>query len=116
MKITFTILSFLLGTIYAQNINMDFGQSFEQGWIKRDSDSEPRGLNEVTKVNLFGYKCTGSVRSGFIRWKWAFSAEWKCPDLTSIVGYSTNYKSRKAALEYALVDFISKVYKNMRKI
>ena len=111
MKInTFTILTFLLGTICAQNINMDFGQSF-----KRDSDSDPQGLNEITKVNMFGYECTGSVKSGFIRWKWALSGEWKCPDLTSIVGYSTNYKSRKAALEYALSDFMSKVIQQYAK-
>ena len=111
----FILLTFLLGSICAQNINMDFGESLEQGWIKRDSDSDPQGLNEVTKVSFFGYECTGSVKSGFIRWKWALTGEWKCPDLTPIVGYSTNYKSRKAAIENALSDFMSKVIQEYAK-
>ena len=116
MKINaFTILSFLFSSICALNINMDLAQPFEQGWIKRDLNSEPQGLNELTKVTMFGYKCTGSVKSGFIRWKWALTGEWKCPGLTSIVGNSISYKSRKAALEYALVDFMSKFMQEYAK-
>ena len=104
----FILLTFLLGSICAQNINMDFGESLEQGWIKRDSESDPQGLSEVTKVNLFGYECIGSVKSAFIRWKWGFSGFFLCPKLTSIVGYSTNFKSKKDALEKALSDFMFK--------
>ena len=112
---TITILIFLLGSIFAQNMNMDFAQSFEQDWIKRDIDADPQGLNEVKKVNMFGYECKGNVKKSFIRWKWVLNAEWKCPDLTSIVGYSVSYNSKKVALESALNDFMSKIVKEYAK-
>ena len=63
---------------------------------------------EVATIKLSGHECKGSIKNGFYKWKRTWSAEWKCPDLTSIVGYSTNYKSKKIALEYALSDFIFK--------
>ena len=97
-----TVLSVFLGSIFT----MDLRQSKAQDRIKHDTNLQD--LNEANKVSLFGYECKGSVKTSFIRWKWAFSGEWRCPDLTSIVGYSTNYNSKKGALENALSNFMSK--------
>ena len=107
MKQNFVIIfSVLLNSIFAQNINRDFKSSIAQDWTKRDENANLK--NEAAKVNLFGYECKGSVKAKFIRWKWAWSGEWRCPGLTSIVGYSTDYNSKKSALEYALSDFMFK--------
>lgn len=97
-----TVLSVLLGSIFT----MDQTQSKTQDRIKHDTNLQD--LNEANKVSLFGYECKGSVKTSFIRLKWAWSGEWRCPDLTSIVGYSANYNSKKGALENALSDFMSK--------
>lgn len=103
-----TIFCLLLGSIFAKNINTDIKAPIAQDRIKSDTITNLHGLSRANKVNLFGYECKGIVKSNIIRWKWAWSSEWRCPSLTSIVGYSYNYNSKKGALEYALKDFMSK--------
>ena len=100
------IMSVFLDSIFAQNINRDFKSSIAQDWNKRGKNANLQ--NEAAKEKLFGYECKGSVKAKFIRWKWAWSGEWRCPGLTSIIGYSTDYNNKKSALENALSDFMFK--------
>ena len=97
------IFCILLGTIFAKKINTDIQAPKAQDWITRDTNLQGFKSN---KVNLFGNECKGIVKSSFIRWRWGWSGEWKCPSITSIVGYSFNYSSKKGALEYALIKLI----------
>ena len=105
------IFSVLLESIYAQYSNTNLTKDVAQNFNKRNLNIIKFSLQrwtEVATIKLIGHECKGSIKNGFYKWKWTWSAEWKCPDLTSIVGYSTNYKSKKIALEYALNDFIFK--------
>ena len=104
--IKIVIFSVLLESVYVQNINTNLTTNIGQNLGKRSLNLIKFSLQhwtEITKVNFLGNECKGSIKNGFYK-----SAMWKCPDLTSIVGYSTNYKSRKSALEYAFFDFIFK--------
>ena len=101
----------LLCSIYVQNINPNPTTDIPQNWGKRSLNIIKLSLQnwtEVATIKLIGHECKGSIKNGFYKWKWTWSAKWKCPDLTSIVGYSNNYKSRKGALEFALIDFMFK--------
>ena len=109
--IKIAILMILLCSIYVQNINPNPITDIPQNWGKRSLNIIKLSLQnwtEVATIKLIGHECKGSIKNGFYKWKWTWSAKWKCPDLTSIVGYSNNYKSRKGALEFALIDFMFK--------
>ena len=105
------IFLILLCSIHVQNINTSPTTDIPQNWEKRSLNIIKFSLQhwtEVATIKLIGHECKGSIKNGFYKWKWTWHAEWICPELTSIVGYSTNYKSRKAALEFALIDFMFK--------
>lgn len=105
------IFSVLLESIYAQYSNTNLTKDVAQNFNKRNLNIIKFSLQrwtEVATIKLIGHECKGSIKNGFYKWKWTWSAKWKCPDLTSIVGYSNNYKSRKGALEFALIDFMFK--------
>ena len=55
------------------------------------------------------YQCNASVKGGFHKRKWRYTAHFSCPTLSSIVGTSDRMKGRSGAVENALQNYFIKI-------
>ena len=104
----------LASCLYAQpEIQIDLTSCIQQDWIScgiklGSTYFSLHKWNDYTAVKFLGNDCVGSIKGGFHRWQWKWSGEFKCPALTSIVGSSTQFKSRDGAIQQAITDFMQK--------
>ncbi|CAF1388675.1 unnamed protein product [Rotaria magnacalcarata] len=66
--------------------------------------------SNIDTKQAFGTTCHSQFKGGFHRWQWKWSGKFWCPSLsTSIIGTSTQWKSRNGAIEHAIQDYVTKM-------
>jgi hypothetical protein len=61
--------------------------------------------NDRQNVKFLGKDCVGRVKGGWHRWQWKWSGQFSCNGW-SVMGTSTQRKSRNGAVEHAVIDFM----------
>ena len=66
--------------------------------------------SDVDTKQAFGTTCNSQFKGGFHRWQYKWSGKFWCPALSaSIMGDSTQWKSRTGAIEHAIQDYVTKM-------
>ncbi|CAF4912266.1 unnamed protein product, partial [Rotaria sp. Silwood2] len=66
--------------------------------------------SDIDTKQAFGTTCHSQFKGGFHRWQWKWSGKFWCPSLsTTIMGESTQWKSRNGAIEHAIQNYVTKM-------
>ncbi|CAF1037772.1 unnamed protein product [Rotaria sordida] len=66
--------------------------------------------SDVDTKPAFGTMCNSQIKGGWHRWQWKWSGKFWCPSLNdTIMGDSTQWKSRDGAMEHAIQDYVTKM-------
>ena len=58
--------------------------------------------------DVLGHECSNSTKGRFIRLKWVWDGQFRCPNWTYIIGESRHSSSRTIAIERAIQDFVKR--------
>ncbi|CAF2770903.1 unnamed protein product, partial [Rotaria sp. Silwood2] len=66
--------------------------------------------SDMDEKQAFGTTCKSQFKGGFHDWKWKWSGKFWCSSLSeTIIGESTQWKSRTGAIEHAIQDYVTKM-------
>jgi hypothetical protein len=66
--------------------------------------------SDIDTKQAFGTTCQSQFKGGFHRWQWKWSGKFWCPTLSAtVMGDSTQWKSRTGAIEHAIQDYVTKM-------
>ncbi|CAF3643642.1 unnamed protein product [Rotaria sp. Silwood1] len=120
MKVSHFVLVILLlsvcfhDRIYAQTT--DLTSCFAQQWtacgmaVGTGIYRKYSSWSDIDEKQAFGTTCKLQSKGGFYDWKWTWSGKFWCPSLSeTIIGKSTQWKSRNGAIEHAIQDYVTKM-------